>query len=78
MYTVIEMQNGYVENRAWPYEERSDAEVKYYQVLAEAVKSPIAKHTVMLVDDEGVVVDVKCYAHDTDVYTVAPIETGTE
>lgn len=64
MYVVIEIQNGYVENRAWPYEDRASAEVKYYQVLAETVKSPVATHTVMLVTDEGFILDTKCYRHD--------------
>lgn len=63
-YTVIEMQNGYVENRAWPYENRADAETKFYQVLAETVKSPVAVHTVMLVTDEGHVLETRCYHHD--------------
>ena len=64
-YIVIEMQNGYVEGRAWPYDTREDAEVKEYQVLSEVVKSPVAVHTVMLITDEGFVLDTKCYKHDT-------------
>ena len=64
MYVVIEMQEGYVENRAWPYENRADAETKLYQVVSEVVKSPVTVHTVMLVTDEGHVLDCKCYKHD--------------
>jgi hypothetical protein len=65
-YVVIEMQNGYVENRAWPYESREDAETKMFQVLAEVVKSPIEVHTVMLMTDEGHVLETRCYRHETE------------
>lgn len=63
-YIVIEMQNGVIGSNAWVYDNRADAEVKEYQVLAEVVKSPVAVHTVMLVTDEGFVLDCKCYKHD--------------
>lgn len=63
-YIVIEMQNGIVGANAWTYDTREDAEVKEYQVLSEVVKSPVAIHTVMLVTDEGFVLDIKCYKHD--------------
>ena len=64
-YIVVEMQNGYINSNQWTYETRDDAEVKMYQVLAEVVKSPIETHTVMLVTDEGFVLDTKCYKHET-------------
>ena len=63
-YIVVEMQNGIVGERAWTYDTRADAEVKEYQVLSEVVKSPVATHTVMLMTDEGFVLDTKCYKHD--------------
>ena len=62
-YCVIEMQNGIVGSNAWDYDTREDAEVKYYQVLSEVVKSPIETHTVMLITDEAFVLDSKCYKH---------------
>lgn len=62
-YVVVEMQNGVVGNNAWNYDTREDAEVKYYQVLAEVVKSPVAVHTVMLLTDDGFILDTKCYKH---------------
>lgn len=62
-YCVIEMQNGIVGNNAWDYDTREDAEVKYYQVLSEVVKSPVETHTVMLITDEAFVLDSKCYKH---------------
>ena len=63
-YIVIEMQNGIVGTNAWTYDSRDDAEVKMYQVLSEVVKSPVAVHTVMLVTDEGFVLETRCYKHD--------------
>lgn len=32
--------------------------------MSEVVKSPVPVHTVMLVTDEGSVMDSKCYMHD--------------
>lgn len=63
-YIVIEMQNGIVGSNAWAYDNKADAEVKLYQVLAEVVKSPVEVHTVMLVNGEGLVLDCKCYHHE--------------
>lgn len=63
-YIVVEMQNGVVGSNAWTYDTREDAEVKEYQVLSEVVKSPVAVHTVMLVTDEGFVIETKCYKHE--------------
>ena len=65
-YVVIEMQNGNVGEHAWTYDAREDAEVKMYQVLAEAVKSPVGLHTVMLVTGEGFVLDSKSYTHEAE------------
>lgn len=62
-YIVIEMQNGNIGGNNWAYEDRASAEVKMYQVLAEVVKSPVEVHTVMLVTDEGFVIETKCYKH---------------
>ena len=64
-YIVIEIQNGNIGGNNWAYDDRASAEVKYYQVLAEVVKSPVDVHTVMLVTGEGFVLDYKCYDHRT-------------
>ena len=63
-YIVVEMQNGIVGSNAWTYDTRADAEVKEYQVLSEVVKSPVPVHTVLLMSDEGEIIDRKCYKHD--------------
>lgn len=65
-YTVIEMQNGTIEGRSWVYEAREKAETKMFQVLAETVESTVAVHTVMLVTDEGHVLETRCYHHETE------------
>jgi hypothetical protein len=62
-YIVIEMQNGAIGGNNWSYDDRADAEVKFYQVLSEVVKSSVETHTVMLVTGEGFVLDSKCYKH---------------
>lgn len=72
-YIVIEMQNGAIGGNTWAYDGRADAEVKLFQVLSEVVKSPVAVHTVMLVTDEGFVLDCKCYRHDA-----APVDEVDE
>lgn len=63
-FTVIEMQNGSIGGNYWAYDDRASAEVKYFQVLAEAVKSPVETHTVMLVNGEGTVYECRSYHHD--------------
>ena len=65
-YVVIEMQNGAIGGNNWSYDNKPDAEVKFYQVLAEVVKSPVEVHTVMLVTGEGFVLDCKCYHHEAE------------
>lgn len=65
MYVVIEMQNGIIGSNTWAYDNRDDAEVKYYQVLSEVVKSPIETHTVLLITSDGILIDFKCYKHQT-------------
>lgn len=62
-FTVIEMQNGVIDARSWTYDTKEAAEVKLFQVLAEAVTSPIATHTVMLVNEEGLVYECRYYIH---------------
>lgn len=63
-FIVTEMQNGIVGSNSWVYDTREDAEVKYYQVLAEVVKSPVEVHTVILMTDEGFMLyEPKCYKH---------------
>lgn len=63
-FVVIEMQNGSIGDNWWSYDNRADAETKMFQVLAEVVKSPIEVHTVMLMTDEGDVLETRCYRHD--------------
>lgn len=75
MFTVIEMQNGSIGGNYWTYEDRPSAEVKLFQALAEVVKSSVAVHTVMLVDDTGIVYECRSYTHEQP---EAEEETSTE
>lgn len=68
-YIVTEMQDGNINGHTWAYDTREDAEVRFFQVLAETVKSPIAVHTVILHTDEGFVLDCKCYKHEATIET---------
>lgn len=67
-YIVIEIQNGAINNNVWTYEHRDDAEAKFYQVVSAAVKSPVSVHTILLVTDEGFLIDTKCYKHEAEPY----------
>lgn len=71
-YIVVEMQDGVIGGNTWVYEDRASAEVKEYQVLSEVVKSPVPVHTVLLMSDEGEIIDRKCYKHPGQTETVAP------
>ena len=62
-YVVIEMQNGNAEGRTWNYDTREDAEVKFYGVLTEMIKSPIERHSCVLMTDEGFVLEKKFCNH---------------
>ena len=62
-YVVIEMQDGAIGDNWWAYDTRSDAEVKFHQVIAEAVKSPVATHTILFMTGDGFVIEQKVYRH---------------
>lgn len=66
MYIVLEFQtNGEQTAIAAPVKKQTlnEAESVYHQVLASAAISSVEKHTAMVVNDEGVVYDQKCYYH---------------
>lgn len=79
-YIVVEMQNGVIASNSWVYDNRADAEVKLYQVLSEVVKSQVDVHTVMLITDEGFVIDCKCYKHNeqSNVVYGGPYDNASE
>ena len=65
-YIVIEMQNGNAEQRTWDYPTQEQAEVKYCEVRAAACVSAIATHTIMMMTDEGFVLECKCYKREPE------------
>ena len=77
-YIVVEMQDGNVNDHWWNYDNKPDAEVKYHQVIAEAVKSQIEKHLIMLQTDEGYVIEHKYYYHKPEEPAPALTDGATE
>lgn len=61
MYIVIEMQNGVIGENVWNFANRAEAESMYYNTLSYAAVSEVQTHTVMLISDEGFVIECKCY-----------------
>ena len=65
MYFVIELQtsNGQTGNLVFAYDNRADAEAKYYTILAAAAVSSIQKHAAVMVTEEGFPLLHQCYIH---------------
>ena len=70
IYEIKQLPNGeFEDNRAWAYDEDPDkarlkGESIFYEKLSEASVSNYAKHSVILVSDEGFPVMNKCYKHE--------------
>jgi len=65
-YIVIEFQqdaNGQVANIVTAFDDRNQAESKYYTVLAAAAVSSVPCHTAMMVNNEGMVYLAATYKH---------------
>lgn len=68
-YLVLEIQvnsNGSVGNIVNAYETFETAESAFHQIVSFAVISNLPKHTVVLLDDNGAVYDVKSYIHNAE------------
>ena len=66
MYIVIELQKnteGVVSNIVTSHETLSEAESKYYSILASAAVSQIPVHSAIIVSEEGFPVKHQCYKH---------------
>lgn len=52
MYIVIELQttNGQTGNLVYAFENKNEAESKFYQIMSAAAVSPIEVHSALLVD----------------------------
>ena len=70
IYEIKQLPNGeFEDNREWAYDEDPDkarlkGESIFYEKLSEASVSNYAKHSVILVSDEGFPVMNKCYKHE--------------
>lgn len=60
-YCVMELQNGQLGEHFWSYETLPQAEAKYYTTLSYACVSEVECHTVVLMQDDGMLLDVKSY-----------------
>lgn len=77
-YSVIEIQTSKDGVVAYPpiatYDDRNQAESKYHTVLAAAAVSDLARHTAMLISDDGRLLDRKCYERIPMEPDVIPVE----
>lgn len=67
MYIVIEIQtkaDGTVDTLVTSFTERSSAESAYYNILASAAISVLPMHAAIFADNEGLVIESKCYKHE--------------
>ena len=67
-YFVEEIQtyaNGSSAQLSFPDLEEDDAQEKYHLCLAAAAKSKLPCHAVTILDQEGRLVERKCYKHET-------------
>ena len=65
MYLVIEMQcNGEtIANLPFAYKEKPEAESKYHALLSVAAVSKVPIHAVVMLNEEGNMIDHKYYSH---------------
>ena len=65
-YIVIELQKnseGTVGSFVWTYDNKNEAESKYYTVLSTAAISNVPKHSVVILHEEGFVIRSESYTH---------------
>ena len=64
MITVIEMQNGAIGNNKWVYANENEAKSKFYAQASIAAVSQVAVHTVIIITDEGFMLEPPvCFKH---------------
>lgn len=70
-YSVIEIQVDSEGNVAFTpiatFTNRNEAESRFHYVLSFAATSTLAKHAVMLISEDGRLLERKCYEHITEV-----------
>ena len=68
-YIVIEIQtnaNGTVGNIVTAHDTRAAAESTFHTVLASAAISALPSHAAVLMDNEGSIIDSRCYTHEPE------------
>lgn len=68
MYLVIELQKtgNQVANIVTTYENKNEADNKYYTILAAAAISSVERHAVTMLSDNGFCLMSAYYDHDTE------------
>ena len=67
-YLVIEIQrfpDGSMSTPAYAYDTQNAAEAKYHTILASAANSSLAKHSAIMISDDGFPMKHECYTHIT-------------
>ena len=69
MYIIIEIQAGSGAAAVVPpqtFADRNAAESAMHQALSFAAVSSIEKHSVLMLDDEGHMLETRCYYHEPE------------
>ena len=69
MYIVIEIQAGSGSAAVVPpqtFSDRNAAESAMHQALSTAAVSSVEKHSVLMLDDEGHMLETRCYLHESE------------
>lgn len=64
MYVVIEIQDGFVGQNVWAFNDLQNAESKYHSVLAVAATSSVACHAAVLLNESGYCIKHESYKHE--------------
>lgn len=84
MYLVVEIktvpnEGAYaIVTDSWQFTNRNNAESQYHSRLAAAARSEYIRHAVVMMTNEGFLLDSKCYAHDPEPEPEPEIEPETE
>ena len=66
-YIVIELQknsDGSVGNHVYAYNEKAEAESKYYAILSAAAVSSVPVHSAIIIQEDAVPVQYKSFSHE--------------
>lgn len=68
MYFVLEIQiNETGAILPYAFDNQADAEAKYHSILAVAAKSNVAKHSAVLMAENGITIKQESYFHEEEI-----------